>query len=61
MLAVILMIDWWIRMNRYDRIMKWARSRYTIDGRLVYAIGKHMTAYARIEELAFNRYILKRY
>lgn len=48
-------------MSRYERIMTWARERYTVDGRLIYAIGKHLTVYARIEELAFNRYILKRY
>jgi hypothetical protein len=46
-------------MSRYERIMTWARERYTVDGRLIYAIGKHLTVYARIEELAFNRYILK--
>ncbi len=43
--------------SRYERLMNWARNRYTEGSRLVVSIGAQPSRYARIEDMAAERYL----
>jgi hypothetical protein len=44
------------RIDRYLRLVHWARRRYTVGNRLDVSIGGRATRYKRIEQAAFARY-----
>lgn len=43
--------------DRYLKVAIWARKRYTEGGRLVFSIAGNASRFARIEMLAWNRYM----
>ena len=43
--------------EKYLRIVKWARRRYTINGALTISMGGNPSIYARIERAAWNRHM----
>lgn len=43
--------------DRYLKIVDWARARYTRNGFLILDIGGKPSPYSRIEQAAFARYI----
>jgi hypothetical protein len=45
------------RVSRYMQIAQWAQRRYTHRGVLVLDTGKVKSAYSRIEEAAWDRYM----
>lgn len=47
-----------MEVDRYLRIVHWARDRYTdSDGYLVKSVGRVPSVYTRIEAAAWNRYM----
>lgn len=44
--------------DRYLRILRWARNRYTVNGILAVIVRGQPTRYSRIERAAFDKYIL---
>lgn len=42
---------------KYQRLIKWAKNRYTIDSILILDIGHIPAVYSRIENAAFIKYI----
>lgn len=46
-----------MNVDRYLRIVRWARSRYTLDGVLAVSVGGLPSAYSRIERAAWDRYM----
>lgn len=48
-------------MDKIDRVLKitrWAKDRYTINGRLITWIGGKPSIYSRIVNAAINKYLL---
>ena len=45
------------KFERLHIIGEWAAARYTINGRLVLYIGANPSAYTRIIDAAFNKYL----
>ena len=42
---------------KYQRIVQWAKNRYTIDSILILDIGQVPSVYSRIENAAFIKYV----
>ena len=45
--------------ERYLKIVKWLRKRYTRNGRLIIEVGGKLSKYKRIETLAWFKYMNK--
>ena len=43
--------------ERYLKIVKWLRKRYTRNGRLIFEVGGKLSKYKRIETLAWLKYM----
>lgn len=43
--------------ERYQKIERWARKRYTRDGSLVISFGMMRSRYSAIEDLTWRRYM----
>jgi hypothetical protein len=47
------------KFQKYLSITQAARARYTVHGALVVSIGGRPSAYTRLEQWAFTRYLIK--
>lgn len=46
--------------DRYLRLVEWLRRRYSVNGELVISVGRVPSRYARLEDLAAQRWLLCR-
>ncbi len=46
-----------VKADKYDKVVSWAKKRYTINGRLTISVGGKPAQFKTIEILAWNRYM----
>ncbi len=46
--------------DRYLKVVCWARTRYTIDRILIISVGGFPSTFSRIEKLAADKYLFSR-